>query len=922
MALEKLVKTPALLRKIGQVGDTRPFYSPVDKAISEITQNKATGEQMLAALLKTKGVAKELKDRPAIKKALEQPKITKQELERVAAEHPPAQIEESRSSGTFNQLEPTLPKDGSLGLVKDPPSFSGNRYPYGVRDTKTGDIIGYGWDKGDAILDVYSGYPRYWGKHAQYEQYTTPGGENYREILLKLPSRRPSLKNMSRDEYNKAIEKADLEGVEDYRASHFEGEPNILAHARVADRTGPNGEKILHVEEIQSDWHQKARDVRNKEIKRLMQSEGIDKATASKRVPESFGYAQSATQRIKGVVQPDEYGGYKVVWEDGTFSGGYSKESAEAKALEGKSNATSGVVPDAPFKQNWHELVMKRLLDDAARNGYDKVVITPGTEQAKRYALSNVIDEINVVGRTHALTGERTKQVALDTKDGRSLRLGIANDGTIDNVSDSAIEGFLGKKLDEVVGKDVAKNIMEGGSQTISGEGLQVGGEGMKGFYDQILTSFLNNYGKPYGSRVGTHNLVVPPKNSMDVQGYPLGEEYIQGQKTWSEFLAANPRAAEEFYMPVHSFDITPQMREDIIGKGLPLYQVAPVGIGAGAAMQGEQPEGYGAGGVVKKAAKAVSAFKGQQAVLPAAESAANLERFLADSAIKDRLYHGTAHYANTPEKTDKLTTSGIKSFKKKTRGTFLSPDADLADYTNTLGGPQGAVYPVYAQVKDPFDYENSAHLDALAKQTKLSPEGVRHLLFRDTDNWQSLEEPYMQKAIKQLGHDGYYTLEEGRKNLSVYDPRQIKSAIGNRGTYDITDPDITKADGGIVSRDEGEQLFRKRAQDLPSLMDSHERHKLQDLLQRTRIQGSGGKDQYGTGAGGRVTHTVPLGNGMFVSPYIEGNLYKPVGQPAMGGVTGAGLNIGKTWKNGGSVSGDAMFMAVMNKNLKGKKNA
>ena len=36
----------------------------------------------------------------------------------------------------------------------------------------------------------------------------------------------------------------------------------------------------------------------------------------------------------------------------------------------------------------------------------------------------------------------------------------------------------------------------------------------------------------------------------MDVQGYTLGEEYIQGQKTWSEFLAANPRAAEEFYMP------------------------------------------------------------------------------------------------------------------------------------------------------------------------------------------------------------------------------------------------------------------------------------------------------------------------------------------------------------------------------------
>jgi len=30
--------------------------------------------------------------------------------------------------------------------------------------------------------------------------------------------------------------------------------------------------------------------------------------------------------------------------------------------------------------------------------------------------------------------------------------------------------------------------------------------------------------------------------------------------------------------------------------------------------------------------------------------------------------------------------------------------------------------------------------------------------------------------------------------------PHQIKSAIGNRGTYDINDPDITKARGGRVT--------------------------------------------------------------------------------------------------------------------------
>ena len=42
--------------------------------------------------------------------------------------------------------------------------------------------------------------------------------------------------------------------------------------------------------------------------------------------------------------------------------------------------------------------------------------------------------------------------------------------------------------------------------------------------------------------------------------------------------------------------------------------------------------------------------------------------------------------------------------------------------------------------------------------------------------------------------------LENNVKNLAVYHPSQIKSAIGNRGTYDPTDPDITKKRGGKVT--------------------------------------------------------------------------------------------------------------------------
>ena len=102
----------------------------------------------------------------------------------------------------------------------------------------------------------------------------------------------------------------------------------------------------------------------------------------------------------------------------------------------------------------------------------------------------------------------------------------------------------------------------------LGGVDLEVGGEGMKGFYDQILPSYLNTFGKPYGAQVES---TVMPAMKYD----------------W-DYSGQIPRQiqVEEQY-PLHSFKITPEMRESIKQKGLPLYQ--QIGIptaGAGAASQ------------------------------------------------------------------------------------------------------------------------------------------------------------------------------------------------------------------------------------------------------------------------------------------------------------------------------------------------
>jgi hypothetical protein len=88
--------------------------------------------------------------------------------------------------------------------------------------------------------------------------------------------------------------------------------------------------------------------------------------------------------------------------------------------------------------------------------------------------------------------------------------------------------------------------------------------------------------------------------------------------------------------------------------------------------------------------------------------------------------------------------------------------------------------------------------------------------LQEDKNNWPKIENAEFQEVLKDLGFDSFYTRERGSKNLGVYDPSRIKSALGNRGTYDIGEPDINKAKGGAVMMADGgmitiEEFLRKQ---------------------------------------------------------------------------------------------------------------
>ena len=97
-------------------------------------------------------------------------------------------------------------------------------------------------------------------------------------------------------------------------------------------------------------------------------------------------------------------------------------------------------------------------------------------------------------------------------------------------------------------------------------------------------------------------------------------------------------------------------------------------------------------------------------------------------------------------------------------------------------------ILPIYVSAQKPFDYENPEHITELSKQISLMGEDRADVM---RGIWNVIESPRVQNAIKAAGFDGFYMYENGRKNLAVYEPSQIKSVF-NKGTYDPADSRIS----------------------------------------------------------------------------------------------------------------------------------
>jgi len=352
------------------------MYSPLEKLAVDIPRTKGTGAEFMAEISKRPGFKpEELADR---KIPIPEGKMTKLEFLKHLRKHsnPPLQEFEMPDMGTGTE----------------------------ARNDRANDYYGDDYEKisPEQQLDVADWVRTH---NAKYTQYQIPGGENYREMLLKLPAlgikderainylqmekRRVDPTEWANSEESKRLETL-MEKARKfdtpYNSGHWRMHPNVLAHVRLSDREGPDGEKLLHLEELQSDWHQQGRkngyqksdDELQSEHMRLINEHEARIKSESKRLGDEY---KAIKQRMRSIEDPNS--------DEARLLQGQEIETLKKltalSEVEEPSKPRNSGVPQAPFKKSWHELGMKHVLHHAAKNGYEGVVITPGIDQARRW---------------------------------------------------------------------------------------------------------------------------------------------------------------------------------------------------------------------------------------------------------------------------------------------------------------------------------------------------------------------------------------------------------------------------------------------------------------------------------------------------------------------------------------------------------
>jgi hypothetical protein len=428
------------------VGEGKPFHSAVDKTAALLKRKAGTGAEFMKELMGVSGVKPtELQER-GLTEIMGMPRMTYDQFMANLATRPAPAIGEKVLGG-----EPEPPSKEAVRRQANRAIAARSReYASEASDTSSE----YRSLLAEEIRRLRS--PNHMPNilriaredltelpdYGYHSKWTLPGGENYREMLIKMPAKywaqRRGEEKVVFDDPDEASKHAGSSGqaalVEGQQyfpgvGAHFNHEPNILASMRVKDRLVPdlegphnvtiiggggvsnkkfntreeanafadvkkqggyktkitplNNKKYLHLEELQSDWHQKGRekgykdlDVDNQLQKKYRELNEIGESYKKLAIDQRV-----ATAVANGMDEAEARRLILIGTENTPLEQYAPDEKSKIDILRRQQE------PDAPFKKNWEEMALKRLIHHAAEKGYHGVVVTPGAEQADRYSI-------------------------------------------------------------------------------------------------------------------------------------------------------------------------------------------------------------------------------------------------------------------------------------------------------------------------------------------------------------------------------------------------------------------------------------------------------------------------------------------------------------------------------------------------------
>ena len=543
----------------------KDFYSQLQRTIADKMPNKASVEQIKAIIdpAKGSGVKPDELKWSNLEGFLEGKKnVTKQEVldylknegavkfeERTLGDQEAMQAEDRRQSLDMHSVRMAvgLPHEAmALGMSQ----LDAANLPARLTDgrVKVSDLHPDLQQAAQQYIDAHLAYTKEANKPApiapKYGQYVLPNGENYREVVLTMPNdftpKAMSWDAIGMEKFGKPyselteeqfaeVEKEAKKRKEEnsigyqkqneYKSTHFRDIPNYVAHMRLDERQDSTGAEGLFIEEIQSDRHQKGREVgyageNEGEIPQGYQLRDMNEEARQ----QGYNFPSDAPQRWK--FSANDYSSRQYS----------SREEALAALKEHASKSPKGI-PDAPFRKDWSVQMFKRALRDAVASGKEWIGWTSGETQAGRYDLSKQVDALMYVKKD-----DGTYRVDFIPKGRNGEWSNLGN-----NLKESDLADNIGKEIAEKIVNGEGEPNTFNGTTILRGVDLKVGGEGMKGFYDQILPKEIGKYVKKWGAKVEEGDIKTNPK------------EYDT--------------------TPIWKVEITPEMRESVSKEGQPMFQ-------------------------------------------------------------------------------------------------------------------------------------------------------------------------------------------------------------------------------------------------------------------------------------------------------------------------------------------------------------